>query len=107
GGTIQIKIDGAMRETFESRGAAVKSALKTYSVPDGEHELEVRAMSANVRSFGVWMERDEPGVVLDAIGIQGCRVRFLDQNDDAHLAEQLALRDASLDVFQYGMNESE
>jgi lysophospholipase L1-like esterase len=107
GGTIQIKIDGAERETFSTEGPTVKSAVKTFTVPDGEHELEVRAMSGNVRAFGVWMERDEPGVVLDAIGIQGCRVRFLDQNDDAHLAEQLKLRDASLNVFQYGMNESE
>ncbi len=107
GGTIQVKIDGVEKETFESKGEVTKSALRTYAVPDGEHELEVRAMSGNVRAFGVWMERDEPGVVLDAIGIQGCRVRFLDQSDDAHLAEQLKLRDASLNVFQYGMNESE
>ena len=60
-----------------------------------------------MRAFGVWMERDEPGVVLDAIGIQGCRIRFLDQSDDAHFAEQLRLRDPQLTVFQYGMNESE
>jgi hypothetical protein len=53
------------------------------------------------------MERDVSGVVLDAIGIQGCRIRFLDQTDDAHWAEQLRLRDPSLTVFQYGMNESE
>src|SRR5262249_54470166 len=52
-------------------------------------------------------ERDGPGVVLDAIGIQGCRVRFLDKSDDAHFAEQLRARDPSLTVFQYGMNESE
>ena len=76
-------------------------------MPDGPHELEVRALSANVRAFGVWMEREGPGVVLDSIGIQGCRIRFLDQTDDAHWAEQLRLRDPSLTVFEYGMNESE
>ncbi len=76
-------------------------------MPDGDHELEVRATSANARAFGVWMERDEPGVVLDSIGIQGCRIRFLDQSDDAHFAEQLQLRDPALTVFEYGMNESE
>jgi lysophospholipase L1-like esterase len=67
----------------------------------------VRPLGANVRAFGVWMERDGPGAVLDAIGIQGCRIRFLDQSDDAHFAEQLRLRDPKLTVFQYGMNESE
>jgi len=107
GGTIEIKLDGRPRETFDTRADAPRSAVRVYRVPDGPHELEVRAASANVRAFGVWMERDEPGVVLDALGIQGCRVRFLDQSDDAHWAEQLRLRDPQLTVFQYGMNESE
>ncbi len=107
GGPMQISLDGAVRETVDTRGERARSALRTIEVPDGAHELEVRAMGAGVRAFGVWMERDEPGVVLDAIGIQGCRIRFLDQTDDAHFAEQLALRNPSLAVFQYGMNESE
>jgi lysophospholipase L1-like esterase len=108
GGEIEIKIDGKPQETLSSRAEAPpRSALATWAVPDGPHELEVRALGANVRAFGVWMERDEPGVVLDAIGIQGCRIRFLGQSDDAHFAEQLRLRDPSLTVFQYGMNESE
>jgi hypothetical protein len=107
GGTIAIKIDGQAQPDIETKGDAPRTALKTFVVPDGPHELEVRAMSANVRAFGVWMERDEPGVVLDAIGIQGCRIRFLDQSDDAHWAEQLRLRDPALTVFEYGMNESE
>ncbi len=107
GGTIGIKLDGQAQENLETRADATRTALKVWAVPDGPHEIEVRALSANVRAFGVWMERDEPGVVLDAIGIQGCRIRFLDQSDDAHWAEQLRLRDPSLTVFEYGMNESE
>jgi lysophospholipase L1-like esterase len=107
GGTIGIKIDGHAEPPIDTRADAPKSALATFPVPDGPHELEVRALGANVRAFGVWMERDEPGVVLDAIGIQGCRIRFLDQSDDAHFAEQLRLRDPQLTVFEYGMNESE
>jgi len=107
GGRMEIKIDGATREVVETAADAPRTALKTYEVPDGPHEIEVRALGPNVRAFGVWMERDEPGVVLDAIGIQGCRIRFLDKSDDAHFAEQLRLRDPSLTVFQFGMNESE
>jgi hypothetical protein len=107
GGTMEVRIDGEVRETVSTAGEATRSALKIYEVPDGAHELEVRVLSAGVRAFGVWMERDAPGVVLDAIGIQGCRIRFLDQSDDAHWAEQLRLRNPSLTVFQYGMNEVE
>jgi len=107
GGSIGVKIDGRDVATLDTRAEAPRSALERWNVPDGPHELEVRALGANVRAFGVWMERDEPGVVLDAIGIQGCRIRFLDQTDDAHFAEQLRLRDPALTVFEYGMNESE
>jgi hypothetical protein len=107
GGLMEVKIDGRLRETVDTRGPAAKSAIRAYDVPDGPHELEVRAASANLRTFGVWMERDAPGAVVDAIGIQGCRIRMLDQTDDVHFAEQLRLRDPALTVFQYGMNESE
>ncbi len=107
GGRMQIRVDGEDREIIDTAAPAPRTALKTYAVPDGPHELEVRALGPDVRAFGVWMERDAPGVVLDAIGIQGCRVRFLDKNDDAHFADQLRARDPSLTVFQFGMNESE
>jgi hypothetical protein len=107
GGTIQISIDGETHETFETRGDVTRSASRKYDVPEGPHELEVRAMTSGVRAYGVSMERSGPGVVLDAIGIQGCRIRFLDQTDDAHWAEQLKQHNPNLTVFHYGMNESE
>ena len=107
GGEVEIRLDGAVKETLSTRADEARSVWKTYELPDGPHELEVRIQSAGVRAFGVWMERDEPGVVLDSIGIQGCRIRFLDQSDDAHWAEQLRRRDPSLTIFHYGLNEAE
>lgn len=107
GGPMVISIDGVPRETIDTRSSTPRAKFSTYEVPDGPHSIEVRADGAGVRAFGVVMERDVPGVVLDAIGIQGCRIRFLDKSDDAHFAEQLVVRAPSLTVFQYGMNESE
>jgi hypothetical protein len=107
GGEMEIRIDGEVKETLSTKAEETRSAWKTYELPDGPHELEVRVQSAGVRAFGVWMERDEPGAVLDSIGIQGCRIRFLDQSDDAHWAEQLKRRDPSLTIFHYGLNEAE
>jgi hypothetical protein len=107
GGRMEIKIDGATREVLDTRADETRAAIATYAVPDGPHEIEVRALGPDVRAFGVWMERDTPGIVLDAIGIQGCRIRFLDKSDDAHFAEQLRARAPALTVFHYGMNESE
>jgi lysophospholipase L1-like esterase len=56
--------------------------------------------------FGVVLERDGPGVVLDALGVQGARIRFLDKQDDRHWADQLSLRSPQLLVYQFGANES-
>lgn len=105
GGKMEISIDGEVRETIDTRAGDVKSAWKTYEVAPGAHELKVRPLEANVRAFGVWMESDGPGVVLDAVGIQGGHLRQLDANDDAHWAEQLKKRDPSLVMFAYGINE--
>lgn len=105
GGKMEISIDGEPRETIDTKADTVKSAWKTYEVPAGAHELKVRPLEANVRAFGVWMENDGPGAILDAVGIQGGHLRQLDANDDAHWAEQLKKRDPSLVMFAYGINE--
>ncbi len=52
------------------------------------------------------MERDGPGVVLDALGIQGARIRFLDKQDDEHFKNELQWRDPNLLIYQFGANES-
>jgi len=43
---------------------------------------------------------------LDALGVQGARIRFLDKQDDAHWAEQLAWRKPNLLIYEFGANES-
>ena len=105
GGRLEISIDGEVKETIETKADAPRSVWKTYEVPTGAHELKARPLEANVRAFGVWMENDGPGAVLDAVGIQGGHIRQLDASDDAHWAEQLKRRDPSLVMFAYGINE--
>jgi lysophospholipase L1-like esterase len=105
GGKMEISIDDEVKETIDTKAAAPRSVWKTYDVPRGAHELKARPLEANVRAFGVWMENDGPGVVLDAVGIQGGHIRQLDASDDAHWGEQLARRDPSLVMFAYGINE--
>ncbi len=107
GGPMEVSIDGEVREELSTAAPVAKSAFRSYEVPDGAHRIEVRANGPNVRTFGVTMERAGPGAVLDAIGIQGCRIRFLGKSDTAHFQEQLRWRAPNLVAFQYGMNESE
>jgi lysophospholipase L1-like esterase len=107
GGRFEINLDGKPHAVVDTRGPNKKAGYYEVRVVDGEHELEVVTRGeGNVRAFGVVLERDGPGVVLDAIGVQGARIRFLDKQDDAHWAEQLGWRRANLLIYQFGANES-
>ncbi len=105
GGTLQVSVDGLERALLDTRGPK-KSAYFTIAVPDDAHEFEIFTKSGVSRAFGVVLERDTPGVVLDALGVQGARIRFLDKEDDAHWAEQLAWRKPDLLIYEFGANES-
>jgi lysophospholipase L1-like esterase len=106
GGDFQVNIDGIEQALVSSAAPAVKSAAREFKTTDGEHELEIVTKKGDFRGFGVIMERDVPGVVLDAIGVQGARIRFLDKQDDEHWAEQLRLRGSDLLIYEFGANES-
>lgn len=106
GGTADIRIDGVQRSVLDTKGAAKRFRTATFEVPDGEHELELQTTQGTSRFFGLVLERSGPGVVLDAIGIQGARIRFLDKQDDAHYAEQLRWRSPALVIYHFGANES-
>lgn len=106
GGKLHLSVDGAPHATLDTEGPETKAAVFDVEVADGPHMMEVLTAERFTRTFGVVLERDVPGVVLDAIGIQGARIRFLDKQDDAHWAEQLQLRRPNLLVYQFGANES-
>ena len=106
GGTLELSVDGVPRATIDTRGPLKKSASFTLDVADGEHEFELYTKSGVTRAFGVVLERTTPGVVVDALGVQGARIRFLDKQDDSHWAEQLAWRKPDLLIYEFGANES-
>lgn len=106
GGRIQIRLDKRDLEVLDTNGPEKRVRYHEVRADDGPHELEIQTLSGQSRLFGVVMERDEPGVVLDALGVQGARIRFLDQQDDAHWAEQLTWRSPDLIAYQFGANES-
>ncbi len=106
GGTLTLSIDGGATSELSTAGPAVASKTHTVKVPDGAHTLSLQTTRGTSRLFGVVLERDNPGVVLDALGVQGARIRFMDKQDDQHWADQLQLRSPQLIVYQFGANES-
>lgn len=106
GGTLELSVDGKVHSEIQTAAPQAESRFASIDVPDGEHRFEVYTKSGTTRTFGVVLERTVPGVVLDAIGIQGARIRFLDKQEDQHWATQLAWRNPNLLVFHFGANES-
>jgi hypothetical protein len=106
GGEVRLNLDGQAHSVVSLEAPEKRVATTEIRVPDGEHMLEVVTTKGTPRLFGVVLEREQPGVVLDAIGIQGARVRFLDKQADAHWAQQLKWRNPALLVYQFGANES-
>ena len=55
--------------------------------------------------YGVSLERDAPGLVLDALGLVGLRARRWRKADEQHLSDQVAARGLDLIVVAFGGNE--
>lgn len=107
GGDFDVYIDGTRARRVETAADAMGPGYATFRVEDGEHELEVRVRgNGPVRIFGVSMEREQPGFVLDTLGINGARARAHLLWEDTLYREHLRRRDPDLVVLAYGTNES-
>ena len=74
GGDVDIFIDGRRARRISTRAARVETAYATFRVPDASHRFEIRTLSRRpVSLFGVAVERDVPGVIVDTLGINGSR----------------------------------
>jgi lysophospholipase L1-like esterase len=108
GGDVELKVKGRAPETISTKGPKKVSKKYSVEVPDGEATLTIRATgNGDVRAFGVVLERSGPGVVYDALGANGARLKLWEDTPASHWKEQLELRDPALVIFQYGTNESE
>ncbi len=106
GGDFEVWLDGKMHSLVRTKADVTEVRRFVLEVEDGSHRFEMRSKGGESRTFGVVLERRVPGVVLDALGIQGARIRFLDKQEDRHFADELKWRNPALVVYQFGANES-
>ena len=107
GGDFDIKIDGQRLQRVKTASVARAPGYATFRVPDGAHQFELRTLgNGKVRIFGVAVEREKPGVIVDTLGINGARARYHLMWDDAMYREHLKRRAPDLVVLAYGTNES-
>jgi lysophospholipase L1-like esterase len=107
GGDFDVLIDGRKARRVSTRASAPTPAYATFRVPDGPHRFEIRTLNKRpVWLFGLAVERDRPGVVVDTLGINGSRARYQLLWDDSIFREHLQRRKPDLVVLAYGTNES-
>lgn len=101
GGTIEVSAGGA-RQRVRTAGRGPDVLVLRGAI----RRVELRAIGDGpVRVFGVSLERSS-GVIVDAVGIPGARMRDRLRWDDTALRAQLARLDPDLVVLAYGTNES-
>lgn len=101
-GRVQIVV-GDVAPTETRLDASVRHLLVDVPAP-GSFRVDV---SGDAALCGVVLERaDEPGVVVDSLGIAGARFATALAWDEATFTAEVARRAPSLVVLEYGTNES-
>jgi lysophospholipase L1-like esterase len=106
GGRFKVTIDGKTTEV--SSAGKSGAAYRRWSLPDDHHRVELSARSSDnpIRIFGMSLERDNPGVVIDTLGIPGARASTQLMWDEALQREHMQRRKPNLVILAYGTNES-
>jgi lysophospholipase L1-like esterase len=111
GGDLEYRIDAEKWNkvaTGARAGTPPRRETLRLAVADGAHRLTVRrGRTGTIALFGIALERDRPGVVIDGLGVVGRRVGHLHQWDWDVIGPQLARRDPRLVIIQYGTNEAD
>ncbi len=107
GGRIVVWIDGKRIERISTASDQNEPGYAMYEVADGHHRVDIRtAPDGRARIFGLAMERDNPGVILDTVGVPGARARDHLLWDDAIFRQHLKRRRPDLVALAYGTNEA-
>jgi lysophospholipase L1-like esterase len=107
GAELSVSLDGGEPVLLPTRANEVAPRSKFFERPLGWHAFEVRALgSSPSRLFGVSIERRQPGLVIDTLGIRGTRAATMLFWDQALWEEPLRQRAPDLVILAYGTNET-
>jgi hypothetical protein len=76
GGRLTLHVDGRVKQRVETAADRPETGYAALELEDVPHRIELRtAGDGPVRVFGMALERDVPGVILDTLGVPGARAR--------------------------------
>jgi len=107
GAELSVSLDGGEPVLLPTRADEVAPRSKFFERPLGWHAFEVHALgSGSSRLFGLSIERRQPGLVIDTLGIRGTRAATMLFWDQALWEEPLRQRAPDLVILAYGTNET-
>jgi len=107
GGSFKVLADGKIIATVKTKADEASAGYHRFVLPEGPHEVEIKLDgNGEVRLFGMTMERESPGVVVDTLGITGTRAANMLTWDREIWADNVAHRDPDLVMMFYGTNEA-
>lgn len=107
GGSVDVLVDGERVRRLRTEATSAAAAYDVFTADDAHHTYEIRARGDGpVTVFGTSVEREVPGVVVDALGINGFRAAGQLLWDENLHTEHLRRRSPDLVVLAYGTNES-
>ncbi len=123
GGSFSVQIGEERIGTVDTRGKQYSFGSFAVSRDTGPEVIEVRPRwksskkskkskgkksrsTGEIRLFGMVLENDSDGVVVDTLGISGTRASNHLKWDEPMWAEQVKRRDPDLYILAYGVNEA-
>ncbi|MEM7444006.1 MAG: GDSL-type esterase/lipase family protein [Pseudomonadota bacterium] len=106
GGRLFVSADGGGIGEVATDSARPESRRVELSIPAGTRTLQVETLDDAPVSLAGWgVGRNQPGVVVDAIGVGGATVSVVDNWSPDRVADEVAERDPSLVILSFGTNE--
>jgi lysophospholipase L1-like esterase len=110
-GVLKYRVDDGAWTSLATRTQAIEPphpARVVIPVPDGAHKLTLEhGGGGSLDLYGIVLERTQPGVIVDSLGVVGRRLGSLRSWDWSIIGDQLSTRDPRLVVLQYGTNEAD
>lgn len=107
-GSVDLRVDDFPAWNVPTRAPEVHAASVNFGVADGPHRLRIDTRGDGpVRLFGVVLEREGSGVVVDQLGLAGAKARHPLLWTESVWYDLLVSRRPNLFIFSYGNNETD
>lgn len=106
GGTFEIRADGAVVERVSTESDRLEAGFVGFSLPDAPHRVEFVTTTRNaVTFFGVTLERKQPSIVVDSLGVGSASGPLLLRQNREVMREALKHRKYDLIILLLGGNQ--